>query len=360
MDIIYIGDLGQGGTCLHRMQAFQRLGFQVHPFDVGPCLRAGGLLTRWLRFRVMDGPAIRRLNRDILRFCLDKPTIRIWFDKPIWMHPGALDRLRLAGKRLYNFNNDNPFHTMREPGWHIYRKTIRQFDVSIVPRESSIAEYQSAGADMVTLYPFSFDPFTNYPATPWPPFQPVDVSHIGSPFEERPAFLAALAAQGIPLRIGGDRWSRHPGVRKAGATMVPPQYGDAYRRAIWEAKINLAFVTRSHRDVIAHKAVEIAASGSFLLAVRCEGHLATFDESKEAAFFQSVEEAADKIRFYLAAPAVRERVALAGCRRAWRSGYANEERIAGVFRHSDPELAPELARRAGALMAARRRDVGID
>jgi spore maturation protein CgeB len=106
--------------------------------------------------------------------------------------------------------------------------------------------------------------------------------------------------------------------------------------------------------------MEITASGSFLLAVRSEGHQTAFEEGREAEFFASAEEAADKIRFYLAHDTARERVALAGCRRAWHAGYSQEERIAAVFQETDPEIGPELVRRAAAVMAARRREVGLD
>lgn len=360
MDIVYVGDLDKNGTCLTRLHAFQRLGFQVRPVDIGPFMRAGGPLLRRLRARTMAGPAISRLNKAVVEACLEGSAPRVWFDKPLWMQSWALERLRGAGCRLYSFTLDNPFHVMNEPGWHRFRRTIPLFEVNIVPRDMSFAEYRAAGAGMMALFPVPFDPFTNYPARPWPPARPVDVSYVGSPYEQRPRFLATLAGQGIRLRVGGECWHRHPAVRRAGVELTPARYGDAYRQAIWEAKVNLAFLTLTHHDPIAHKSMEITASGSFLLAVRSEGHQTAFEEGREAEFFASAEEAADKIRFYLAHDTARERVALAGCRRAWHAGYSQEERIAAVFQETDPEIGPELVRRAAAVMAARRREVGLD
>lgn len=106
--------------------------------------------------------------------------------------------------------------------------------------------------------------------------------------------------------------------------------------------------------------MEITASGSFLLALRSDGHQAAFDEGQEAEFFADAQEAADKIRFYLSHDAARDRIALAGCRRAWHSGYSHEERIAAVFRETDPAIGRDLTRRAVALLAARRQEVGLD
>jgi hypothetical protein len=361
MDIVYVGDLAENGTCLTRLHAFRRLGFQVRPVDIGPFMRAGGPLLRRLRIRTMVGPAIHRLNKAVLQACLEQgSTTRVWFDKPIWMQPWALERLRRAGRRLYSFTLDNPFHIMNEPGWHLFRRTIALFDVNIVPREMSLADYRAVGAGMMALFPVPFDPFMNYPARPWPPARSVPVSYVGSPYEQRPAFLTALADQGIGLRIGGENWHRHPVIRRPGVELTPAMYGDAYRRAIWDAKVNLAFLTLSHHDPVAHKSMEITASGSFLLALRSEGHLAAFTEGQEAEFFADLDEAADKIRFYLANDTARERIALAGCRRAWHAGYSQEERIATVFCATDPEIGTELTRRAAAIMASRRREVGLD
>lgn len=360
MEIVYVGDLAENGTCLARLHAFRRLGFKVRPVDAGAFMRIGSPLAYRLRVRTMIGRAIQDLNKAVVAASLEGTAPRVWFDKAIWMKPWALETLRQAGRKLYNFTLDNPFHTMNEPGWYQFRRNIPLFDVGIVPRHSSIVDYQAAGAGMMALFPMPFDPFMNYPARPWPPARTVDVSYIGSPYEKRPAFLAALLDSGLALRLAGEQWRRYPVSRHPAVRLSPALYCDAYRQAIWDARINLAFLTETHRDVIAHKAREITASGSFLLAVRCEGHQADYVEGQEAEFFSSPEEAADKIRFYLKHDAARERIALAGCHRTWCSGSSQEEYIASVFRTSDPELGAELTRRAAALMASRRRELGLE
>lgn len=108
-----------------------------------------------------------------------------------------------------------------------------------------------------------------------------------------------------------------------------------YRSGIWRSKINLSFLTHQNEEDIAHKAVEIAGCGGFLLALRTPGHQAIFEEDREAVFFSSVEECADKCRFYLGRPDLRESIAARGHARAMRGGYDSDTQLARVLNRLD-------------------------
>lgn len=212
-------------------------------------------------------------------------------------------------------------------------------DLHCLLREADIPRYSRMELPWIKIM-LCFDPQMHFP--PEHAFadsqRTREVSYIGSPYEQRPKFLLALAREHqIPVFINGDnRWPR---------VLTPDELrhfhlgghldGRYYREGIWQSKINLSFVTEDNEEDIALKAVEIAGCGGFLLVVRNPGHQAIFEEDREAVFFSSVEECAEKCRFYLNRPDLREAIAARGHERAIRSGYDNDTQLARVLNQLD-------------------------
>lgn len=356
MKMLYAGELGEHGTCVRRMRAFRRLGFEVQPFDFSPYQNAGGPLSWRLRLRLLVGGQVARCNRDIVDLCARFRPDFIWLDKPIFLWPETITALRRSGGRVISYICDNPYGTRFEPWFRLLKRTARQCDVVAVPRISSVADF--ADARQVVLIPFAFDPFNEFPDAAVKPVVPL--SFIGAPHDDRAAFLSDLGRCGLPVLIHGPRWSRSLHGWEPNLTLRPAVWGGDYRQAILRSAICLSFVTRHNHDPYAHKSFEIAACGSFLLAERSDGHAAMFEEGREAEFFGDSAEAACKVRFYLDNPDALAAVALAGCRRAWRSGYSNDERQAALFAAIDPPLGRILTDRARSIIASRRAELGLD
>jgi spore maturation protein CgeB len=106
-----------------------------------------------------------------------------------------------------------------------------------------------------------------------------------------------------------------------------PLYGDSYAKALCSFDICLGFLCKANRDLQTTRTVEIPACQRFMLAERSAEQSELFEEGNEAEFFESTEELLRKIRFYLAHPEERMRIAAAGRERCLRSGYSNQERL---------------------------------
>ncbi len=337
--ILTLGSMDPGETSFHRAQALRRLGqdvtiFGLKPYD--PCNRYWAAL----RSRFPVAPLVARVNRDLVRTVEQQRPDVVWFEKPLVFTRSTIRAIQQTGAVTVCYNLDNPFGPRNDRCWYQFKRVFRLFDLHCVPRTVDIARYSAWGLPFVKVL-LSYDPCVHFP----PPSSWSDadrsrpVSFIGTPYEERPAFLTDLAEKhNLPVVISGRtaQWQRalRPEIF-ARCFTGGLLYNDAYREGIWKSKVNLSFITRLNEEDIAHKAVEIAACQGFLLAIRTPGHQEIFEEDREAVFFSSVEECADKCRFYLSRPDLREAIARRGRERAVRSGYDNDTQLRLVLDRLD-------------------------
>jgi hypothetical protein len=331
MKILYVSQLGPGSSAKVRMLALQRMGHEIFPVDTDPYASRNRVLFK-IGFVLVAGPRIGRLNREILRLAEQhKPDI-LWADKVLELRPETVRKCRAMGIATVCYMIDNAFGPRRDQGWRLYKKTVPVFDLHCTQRDVSVADLQRRGARDVIKIQTAYDRVAHYPPPPgWSDAdRDRDVSFIGSPYDDRADFLSRLSNAGLPIVISGNRrqWQRALSPAHFDRMFREGElWDDEYRRGIWRSKINLSFLTQSNQDEFTHKSFEIAGCGGFLVAERSEGHAARFLEDKEAVFFSTVEECAEKIRRYLPDEAGRERIATAGHQRAERDGYHNDRQL---------------------------------
>ena len=352
MKILYAAGLSPNDTTLHRLWALERLGHEVVPFNTYD-YNSGNPLVQKIVHRLASGPAVDRLNRDLLALAeREKPDL-LWADKLLWMRPRTLDRMRAMGMTTVSYMIDNPFGTRRDPGWRLYMKDIPHYDLHVVQRDKNILDYTSRGARDVIKIQTAYEPTLHFP----PPegWSDADrnrgVSFIGTPYDDRAQTLTRLGREcSFPVTISGNpaQWKRALDPDAFAQLYREGElYQQHYREAIWRSQINLSFLTRSNCDEFVHKSFEIAGCEGFLLAERSEGHLQRFQEDEEAVFFSTFEELAEKIHRYLPDEAARKRIAGAGCRRAARDGYHNDRQV-GLILERVHSLRERRARSAEA------------
>src|SRR6185312_7925994 len=96
MKILYASGLSPNDTSLYRLWALERLGHQVVPFN-SYAYNSANPLVRKIAHRLVTGPTVSRLNRDLLNIAQrEKPDV-FWADKLLSMRPATLDRLRARG-----------------------------------------------------------------------------------------------------------------------------------------------------------------------------------------------------------------------------------------------------------------------
>lgn len=324
-------------TAKYRLDSLQYLGQHVNAFDLrsyAPRTRVGQMLQA----RYPVGPFVSRVNNELRRMVATLGPDVVWFDKPIVFTRETIETIQREHAQVVFYVQDAPFGPRNDGCWLQFQKIYQMADLHCLVRQVDISRYKSWGLPWVETM-FSFDPRMHFP--PSSGFSDAErnrqISYIGHPHERRPAFLLRLAREyKLPVFINGNLWFKTLTAEERQLFTIGSHLaGEAYRSAMWRSKINLSFVTEKNEDDIAHKAVEIAACQSFLLALRTPGHQALFDEDREAVFFSSAEECADKARFYLNRPELREAIAARGRDRAVRSGYDNDTQLARILNRLD-------------------------
>ncbi len=342
--VLYVSSLAPDYYGEYRLRALRRLGLgHLAAVDTNASARISGIAGK-LQFRLQAGPDVAHLNRAILQAAERERTNILLGDKVLSLQPATLRKLRQSGIITIDYVNDNPFGPRRDPGWRLFRKAIPEYNLHAVPRSSSVADFRERGARDVMEIRFAFEPTVHYaPQQEWDDrHRDRNVSFIGTPYDKRGDFLTALWRAGVPVDISGSRphWQAALPADPFDSTFRQGELiGAAYREAIWRSRINLAFITHSNRDQVAHKSFEITACGGFLLAERTPEHQTCFREDEEAVFFSDFEECRVKIDRYLNDEPARTRIAAAGQRRAQSSGYDNDSMLRGLLGRAAELLA---------------------
>ncbi len=346
--VLYVSNLVPDYYGEYRLGTLRRLGLgHVAALDSVAFSRLRGVAGK-LQFRLQAGPDIARLNHAVVQTAERERSNLLLCDKVLSLRPATLRALRRSGIVTVNYVNDNPFGPRNDPGWRLYRKAIPEYDLHAVPRSSSVADFRQHGAREVMEIRFTYEPTVHYaPPAGWNDSKrDRNVSFIGTPYDDRADFLTRLWRAGVPVDVSGSRphWQAAlPPDAFAAVFRLGELKGAAYREAIWRSRINLAFVTHSNRDEVAHKSFEITACGGFLLAERTPEHQACFREDEEAVFFSDFDECRAKIDRYLNDEPARAAIAAAGQRRACTSGYDNDSVLRRLLTRAAERLA---ARRA--------------
>ncbi len=155
----------------------------------------------------------------------------------------------------------------------------------------------------------------------------IEVSFVGSAHGNRRTWIKALHKRGVNVKCYGYGWD-------SGAVESSKVY-DIYR----QSKISLNFVdgslvldglTLKREGQIKARTFEVPGAGGFVLTENVDGLEKYFTMGEELDSFQTVEEATEKIQFYLNRPEERDRIAVACFERIVKD-HTYEQRLQPVL-----------------------------
>lgn len=332
MNILYIGELNYGSTCLSRMNALKSLEHNL--VGINTANYKNNLIKFFdrINFRISYKFDLISLNHRILKEFSDNNFDIVWVDKGTRIFPETLKKIKFKNPlvKIVHINPDDPFGKFNR-GWKTFIKAIPYYDIHFVAREVNLPEYKNLGAKKVYVYDRSFDPEIHKP------IELTDeeklkygckVGFIGSWAKDREKSITYLIENGIELAVWGNGWQKGKYwnlIKKY--WRGPGLNGIEYAKAINGMEIALHFLRKENRDEQDSRTFEIPACGTFMLAERTKKHEKFFEDGKEAVFFENDEDLLFKVRYYLKNDEERKIIAKAGLIRSLVDDYSHKKRI---------------------------------
>ena len=334
--ILFTGDIANVSMSgYQRHDALLGLGYTVRLFDYGAFRPAETALSR-VRRRLL-GPQVNRdydarLNESLLALRDQLQPDIVWMEWPRVVQRETLEQLRAAWPQatIACFQDDNPFGDRVEEraGWEMFIKNIPFFDIHFVKRPEDVVQFTKCGARRVALAMHGVYAPLFRPRLPGSSWMDLDVSFVGTALDHRVDHIGELLeSYHMPVDVFGRKWYKTASRWRHFRRFHAPVSGQAYVDVSWRSAISLAFVSSRHHDEYTMRTFEIPGAGGFLLAERTPKHCELFEEGKEAEFFDSPAECADKARFYLKNPVLRTKIAAAGRLRCVYCDYSLDSRM---------------------------------
>lgn len=282
---------------------------------------------------ILPSPALRRLNRELLGLLRDqRPDVLLTW-RCTHVLPSLIEKANEMGIVTVSYNNDDAFNASpsiswrRRRYWHRYLQCLRHCHANMVYRPVNTMEAKAHGARNVHVLKPYFIPDYDRPlelsAEERLRFE-CDVVFVGHyEADGREGYLQALVDAGVHVRIfGGKYWT--PEVLGRHASYfgeVSLANGEDYTRALCGAKICLAFLSKTNRDVYTRRCFEIPACGRLLLCERTAAMMEMFVDGEEAVFFSDRDELVKKVLWLLSHPEEIEAIADSGMKRVWADGH---------------------------------------
>jgi FkbM family methyltransferase len=258
------------------------------------------------------------------------------------VEPAVLDQIKAMGIKTINWycNASHQFQLVRD--------ISPSYDYCLVPEKARLDDYRAIGATPI----YCQEAANSALYRPYPLAQEFDVTFVGQCYGDRADHVMWLRDHGVDVRVWGPRWhfhvrprSRNPLKRLFGtpAGLPPDAVGGILSdadmiRMYSRSKINVGFSMCGERARPSERVVhirlrdfEVPMSGGFYLVEHQDELLEFFDVGQEIETYRSREEMLDKIRFYLAHDAERDRIRHAGRARCLRD-HTWQHRFAAVFR----------------------------
>jgi len=298
--------------------AFKKLGYQVKvvPFAINE------KVYRISKFMpIINNTYLSLVQRKVIKEIVKSKIKLVFVIKGMYLLPSTLQFLRDKGVRVFCFNPDDPFSIIAGSSNLNIKDCIPLYDAYFIWSRKLQKKLKEEAVANTYYLPFAADVNITKPPDDRDGLdKQIDVSFIGNGDKERKSFLqelgSAIESDGFASAIFGTGWGH-----LAGFDLNGQVYNQEFLNSIYKSKINLNILREQNKGSHNMRTFDIPACGGFMLHEYSEEVADFFEEGKEFVSFKTVEECADKIRFFIHNTSEREKIALAGYNRLIKSSY---------------------------------------
>jgi len=309
----------EGAWC----RALRELGHEVIEFPMKPYF-AKNLWGR-VQDRFMIGPTIDRINVDLLNAVQAAAPDVVLCYRALPLKPATVRALAAGpkGRLVVCYNNDNAFGDLGDKAyWRLFKKAIPAYDLHLAYRDSDVPHLGGKVPSYVLhphYLPWLHRALPDDQVATWQS----DICFLGHFEPDRRQQELNFLMNQVPAiyRLHGSFWAENSqGMAWQGMDTSELQ-GEDYVKALNGSKIALVFFSTWNKDTFTRRVFEIPVCGTLMLSQRTDTMQILYQEDKEAVYYSTPEELADKARYYLENDTVRAKIVEASRQRCVDSGY---------------------------------------
>lgn len=323
MRLLYVGGLTYGTTGYRKFLEFKNKLNNVDYFDTDRYKRNKSIIT-YLNHKGLLTNVKRQLNMDLISAINHKEYDIVYFSKADWITKSTLHKVKEHSSLVVHYTPDAAFYYNETAD---FSSSVSDYDFVITTKEWEVDEYIKRGCKrgqiLVAVQGVDINFFRNKIETK----KEHDLLFIGRKEKSYKMNIEYLYKNSFDISVYGKQWLGNSLVAAKPYIKGGNLVGSDYVNKINSAKIALGLLSKLFPETSTTRTFEITACGVLLLAERTDRHLELFEEDKEAIYFSTPSELAEKAKYYLKNDAIRERIALAGRLRCERSNYTNENII---------------------------------
>ncbi|TLG05315.1 glycosyltransferase family 1 protein [Nocardia cyriacigeorgica] len=327
MRILFVGDDWVGSNARSLAEGFRQAGHDVIVVDSTAVTLPARLSPSWWHAKALRRRSPRQVaavHRDIDRIATDFEPQMLFAFKAV-----HLDQQRLLGTPAalhVHYSPDdiaNPDNITAE-----YLAHERYWDLIVTTKRHNVSELGTRGARQVRLVRSAYDPAWHHPCA-LRGTRRFLAGFIGARRPDRNDLLLTLAREhGGRFMLRGPDWWRVPALRRTGACVAGPAYGEDFSHAVATVTANLVLLNSANRDTHTCRTFEVPAAGGLFVGERSTEHGELLDEGTECLLFSSRAELREILDRCAREPDRVAKIAAAGHRRivAGRHRYVDRAR----------------------------------